>query len=40
LKSINAVEFEDYLPKHEKVTFENGETEKVVSILLMNEKMP
>lgn len=36
----NAVEFEDYLPKHEKVIFEHGETEKTIQILIMNEKVP
>lgn len=32
---VNAVQFEDYLPLHEKICFEHGETEKVVSIQLM-----
>jgi len=30
--SNNAAEFEDYLPKHEKITFLHGETEKTISI--------
>ena len=34
----NAVEFEDYLPKHEKITFGHGENEKTIQIVLMNEK--
>jgi len=36
----NAIEFEDYLPKHEKIIFDHGETEKIIQILLMNEKLP
>lgn len=35
----NAVEFEDYLPCCEKVTFENGEMHKVVPVMLVNEKI-
>lgn len=35
----NAIEFEDYLPKCEKVTFDHGENEKVVPILLVNDKV-
>lgn len=35
-----AMEFEDYLPKHEKIEFLNGESEKVVQIYLVNEKVP
>ena len=35
----NAVEFEDYLPRHEMVTFENGEKEKIVPIMLVNDKV-
>lgn len=31
----NAVEFEDYLPKEEKLEFEHGEIEKRVTISLM-----
>jgi len=34
----NAVEFEDYLPKFEKITFGHGENEKTIQIVLMNEK--
>lgn len=34
----NAVEFEDYLPKHEKIEFEAGESEKIVPIQLYKEK--
>ena len=33
-----AVEFEDYLPKHERVTFVHGENEKTISIMLVREK--
>lgn len=33
----NAVEFDDYLPMHEKVQFDHGETEKVVKIQLMGD---
>ena len=36
----NAVEFEDYLPKHEKVEFNAGESEKIVPIYLVNERVP
>lgn len=36
----NAIEYEDFLPMTEKLTFEHGETEKIVSVMLMNEKMP
>lgn len=36
----NAIEFEDYLPKHEKVEFNAGESEKIVPIYLVNEKVP
>lgn len=35
----SATEFDDYLPKHEKVEFENQENEKTVSISLVNDKM-
>ena len=35
-----AIEFEDYLPKHEKLEFLNGESEKVVQIYLVSEKVP
>jgi len=34
----NAVEFEDYLPCCEKVVFENGEMDKIVPIILVNDK--
>ena len=36
----NAVEFEDYLPKHEKIEFAAGESEKIVPIYLVNESVP
>lgn len=36
----NAVEFEDYLPKHEEVVFAHGENEKTISIMLVNDKIP
>lgn len=35
----NAVEFEDYLPCCEKVIFENGEMDKTIPVLLVNEKI-
>lgn len=34
----NAIEFEDYLPKHEKIEFMGGESEKIVPIYLVNER--
>lgn len=36
----NAIEFEDYLPKHEKIEFNAGESEKIVPIYLVNERVP
>lgn len=33
-----AVEFEDYIPRHEKVVFQNGENSKVIQISLVNER--
>jgi hypothetical protein len=36
----NAIEYEDYLPKMEMITFENGEKERIVPIMLMHEKVP
>mmetsp|Transcript_3245 Transcript_3245/g.4937 ORF Transcript_3245/g.4937 Transcript_3245/m.4937 type:complete len:142 (+) Transcript_3245:230-655(+) len=36
----NAIEFEDYLPKYDKVDFAHGENERVVSIMLVNNKQP
>lgn len=36
----NAIEFEDYLPKHEKIEFASGESEKIVPIYLVNERVP
>jgi len=30
----------DYLPKHEKVEFEAGESEKIIPIYLVNEQVP
>ena len=35
----NAIEFEDYLPKNEKIEFMNGEAEKTVPIFLVNERV-
>ena len=35
----SAAEFDDYLPKHEKVEFDNNENEKTVTINLVNDKM-
>lgn len=32
---VNAVEFEDYLPRHEKVEFAPGESEKIINIGLV-----
>lgn len=34
------MEFEDYLPKHEKIEFAHGESEKIVPIYLVNESVP
>jgi len=39
-KEQAAVEFEDFLPKHEKITFMHGENEKTISIMLVKEKSP
>lgn len=36
---VNAIEFEDYLPKHEKIEFLSGESEKLVSIQLVKESV-
>lgn len=36
----NAEEYEDYVPKYEKVEFHQGETEKVITINLVKEKTP
>ena len=33
----NAIEFEDYLPKHEKITFLHGENEKTIQISLVKK---
>lgn len=38
--SLNAIEFEDYVPKHETVIFENGENSKVIPITITNERVP
>jgi len=38
--TLNAIEFEDYLPKHEKIEFNSGESEKIVPIYLVNENVP
>lgn len=35
-----AIEFEDYIPRHEKVVFQNGENSKIIEIALVNEKVP
>jgi hypothetical protein len=35
----NAIEFEDYLPKHEKVEFAAGESERIVPVYLVNERI-
>lgn len=35
----SAQEFEDYLPKHEKITFKHNETSQKVIIKLVNEKI-
>jgi hypothetical protein len=37
--STNATPYEDYLPRFDKITFLHGETEKTVSITLINEKI-
>ena len=34
---VNAVEFEDYLPRHEKVEFAAGESKKIIQIGLVPE---
>ena len=39
VEGTNAVEFEDYLPKCEKVVFEIGEMDKTVPINLVNDKV-
>jgi hypothetical protein len=39
-QGANAVEYEDYLPKHDLVTFEHNETEKIIPVMLMHEKVP
>jgi hypothetical protein len=36
----NAIEFEDYLPRHEKITFAHSETEQVIRIKLVDNKVP
>jgi len=35
----SAQEFEDYLPKHEKVTFKHNETSQIINIKLVNDKL-
>jgi solute carrier family 8 (sodium/calcium exchanger) len=35
----SAAEFDDYLPKHDKIEFDNQENEKTVQIALVNDKM-
>jgi hypothetical protein len=35
----SAAEFDDYLPKHEKVEFGNNENEKTISIDIVNDRM-
>jgi hypothetical protein len=37
--SNSAAEFDDYLPKHDKIEFENQENEKTISIALVNDKV-
>lgn len=37
LNSLNAIEFEDYLPKHERIEFQSGESEKIVQIKLVKD---
>jgi len=37
--ALNAIEFEDYLPKHEKIEFASGESAKVVSIQLVRDSV-
>lgn len=39
VEGTNAVEFEDYFPKCEKVIFESGEMNKVVPISLVHDKV-
>ena len=39
LNPQNAIEFEDYLPKHEKIEFNSGESEKIVPIYLFTLKI-
>lgn len=36
---INAVEFEDYLPRHEKIEFASGESSKLFQIMLVKENV-
>lgn len=37
--SNSAAEFDDYLPKHDKIEFANQENEKTISIALVNDKV-
>ena len=36
----NAIEFEDYVPLYEQITFMHGETEKIITINLVDENIP
>lgn len=38
--NLNAIEFEHYLPKNERLEFANGETQKIFQIYLVNEQVP
>jgi len=38
--SQNAVEFEDFLPRYEKIEFAHGENELIFPITLVNNKQP
>lgn len=37
--SLNAGEYDDYVPKHEVLTFEHGEQKKTVSIEIVSTKL-
>lgn len=34
------IEYEDYLPKYEKITFDHGDSKAVVTIDLVDERVP
>ena len=38
--SVNAQDFQDYMPKHEQIKFATGEEEKIIQIQLINKKVP